>query len=295
MTALLESQQQRKSFERGELEMTALLESQQQRKSFEQGEVKMTALLESQQLCKSFVLGNDNEYTVLSDVDLSIEPGEFVSVMGPSGSGKSTLLYNISGMDRAKSGRVLFNGQDITALSEEELSKVRLTGMGFVFQHIHLLKNLSIFDNVVLPAYLAREESHDQIDQRAEAVMEQVRIAHLADNDITQASGGQLQRVGICRALINNPEILFGDEPTGALNSKAASEIMDLLADINESGTTIMLVTHDVRVAARTERVLFMLDGQIVAEKHLGKPSANGTERKEREESLSSWLTELGF
>ncbi len=275
--------------------MTAILESQQQSKSFVQGELKMTALLESQQLCKSFILGNDKEYTVLSDVDLSIEPGEFVSVMGPSGSGKSTLLYNISGMDRAKSGRVLFNDQDITALSEEELSKVRLTGMGFVFQHIHLLRNLSIFDNVVLPAYLALEESHDQIDQRAEALMEQVGVAHLAGNDITQASGGQLQRVGICRALINKPDILFGDEPTGALNSKAAGEIMDLLKEINKSGTTIMLVTHDVRVAARTERVLFMLDGQIGSEKYLGKPSENGTERREREESLSSWLTELGF
>jgi len=125
--------------------------------------------------------------------------------------------------------------------------------------------------------------------------MEQVGVAQLAGNDITQASGGQLQRVGICRALINNPDILFGDEPTGALNSKAAGEIMDLLTDINQSGTTIMLVTHDVRVAARTERVLFMLDGKIVAEKRLGKPSENGTERKEREESLSSWLTELGF
>ncbi len=255
----------------------------------------MTALLESQQLCKSFVLGNDNEYTVLSDVDLTIESGEFVAVMGPSGSGKSTLLYNVSGMDRAKSGRVLFNGQDITALSEEELAEVRLTGMGFVFQHIHLLKNLSIFDNVVLPAYLARTESHDQINQRAEGLMAQVGVAHLADNDITQASGGQLQRVGICRALINNPAILFGDEPTGALNSKAAGEIMDLLAEINDSGTTIMLVTHDVRVAARSERVLFMLDGQIVAEKYLGKPYENGADRKEREESLSSWLTELGF
>ena len=125
--------------------------------------------------------------------------------------------------------------------------------------------------------------------------MEPVGVAYLAGNVITQASVGQLQRVGICRELINNPDILFGDEPTGALNSKAAGEIMDLLAEINKSGTTIMLVTHDVRVAARTERVLFMLDGQIVSEKHLGKPSENGTDRKEREESLSSWLTELGF
>ncbi len=255
----------------------------------------MTALLESKQLCKSFAVGNGNEVTVLSDVDLTIESGEFVAVMGPSGSGKSTLLYNVSGMDRAKSGNVLFNGQEITALSEEALAEVRLTGMGFVFQHIHLLKNLSIFDNVVLPAYLARAENHAEINQRAEALMGQVGVAQLADNDITQASGGQLQRVGICRALINKPDILFGDEPTGALNSKAAAEIMDLLTEINNSGTTIMLVTHDVKVAARTERVIFMLDGQIVAEKHLGKPSANGAESKEREERLSSWLTKLGF
>jgi len=255
----------------------------------------MTALLQSRQLSKSFVLGNDKEVAVLKNVDVTIEEGEFVSVMGPSGSGKSTLLYNISGMDRATSGSVLFNGQDITTLSEDKLSRIRLTGMGFVFQHIHLLKNLSLFDNVVLPAYLALNESHDQIDQQATALMEQVGVAHLADNDITQASGGQLQRVGICRALINSPDILFGDEPTGALNSKAAGEIMDLLAEINKSGTTILLVTHDVKVAARTERVLFMLDGQIVSEKYLGKPSESGAESKSREDILASWLTEMGF
>lgn len=255
----------------------------------------MTALLESRQLCKSFVLGRDNEYTVLKNVDLTIEQGDFVSVMGPSGSGKSTLLYNISGMDKAKSGSVVFNGREITTLSEEALAHLRLTSMGFVFQHIHLLKNLSIFDNVVLPAYLALNESYEEIDQRATALMEQVGVAHLADNDISQASGGQLQRVGICRALINSPDILFGDEPTGALNSTAASDIMDLLAEINQAGTTIMLVTHDVKVAARTERVIFMLDGQIVAEKQLGQPDLNGVDSKAREESLSNWLSELGF
>ena len=254
----------------------------------------MSTLLESRELNKSFVLGSENKQHVLKDVDLEIERGEFVSVMGPSGSGKSTLLYNISGMDRMTSGSVVLDGQELSKLSEEALSEVRLTDMGFVFQHIHLLSNLSIFDNIVLPAYLARNDTQAAIDRRAAELMETVGIAGLADHDITQASGGQLQRVGICRALINEPCIVFGDEPTGALNSTAAGEIMDLLADINRSGTTILLVTHNAKVAARTERVLFMLDGRIVSEKRLGKYAGNGDIRA-REEALSSWLLEMGF
>ena len=255
----------------------------------------MNVLLKSRGLNKSFVLGKDNVQRVLKDVDLQIRRGEFVSVMGPSGSGKSTLLYTISGMDRMTSGSVKLDGSELADLSEEALSDLRLTDMGFVFQHIHLLKNLSIFDNVVLPGYLARNGGRKAVNQRATALMEKVGIDELADNDVTQASGGQLQRVGICRALINNPSIVFGDEPTGALNSKAAGEIMDLLADINRSGTTILLVTHNVKVAARTERVLFMLDGRIVAERRLGAYVGNGREGSRREEALSAWLLEQGL
>jgi putative ABC transport system ATP-binding protein len=255
----------------------------------------MATLLESEQLNKTFMLGENNEQRVLKDVDLQIERGEFIAVMGPSGSGKSTLLYNISGMDRMTSGSVVFDGQELSEQSEEELAKLRLTQMGFVFQHIHLLSNLSIFDNIVLPAYLARNRSRELSNRRAEELMEKVGIIDLADNDITQASGGQLQRVGICRALINEPAILFGDEPTGALNSRAAGEIMDLLADINASGTTVLLVTHNVKVAARTERVLFMLDGKLVAERHLGKYMDDDGDNRRREEELSSWLFEMGF
>ena len=255
----------------------------------------MNTLLEASQLSKTYVLGNQNEHTVLKDVDLKIERGDFAAVMGPSGSGKSTLLYNISGMDRMTSGHVMFNGQDLAALSEEALSDVRLTEMGFIFQHIHLLKSLSIFDNIIMPAYLAENGGRAKVNRRASELMEQVGIAPLADNDVTQASGGQLQRVGICRALINEPDIVFGDEPTGALNSKAANEIMELLADINSAGTTILLVTHSAKIAARTDRVLFMLDGRIVSEKGLGKYTGNGSERKAREEALSSWLFKMGF
>ena len=252
-------------------------------------------MLQVEKLNKRFILGKQNEQHVLKDVDLQIERGEFVSVMGPSGSGKSTLLYNISGMDRMTSGSVVLDDQELSDLSEQALSNERLKKMGFIFQHIRLLNNLSIFDNIILPAYLAHNGSREKANQRAKALMEKVGILDLADNDVTQASGGQLQRVGICRALINEPCIVFGDEPTGALNSKAAGEIMDLLADINRTGTTILLVTHNVKVAARTERVLFMLDGEIAAQKKLGKYTDNGGDNRAREEGLSTWLLEKGF
>ena len=259
----------------------------------------MTVLLESKQLSKSYVLGSQNgrpnQHRVLQDVNLQIEQGEFISVMGPSGSGKSTLLYNISGMDRMTTGSVVFNGNELAALSEQALARLRLTDMGFVFQHIHLLKNLSIFDNVILPAYMAKKQSRTVINQRAEELMEKVGVAQLADHDITQASGGQLQRVGICRALINEPAIVFGDEPTGALDSKAAGEILELFDVFNQLGTTILLVTHDVKVAARTERVLFMLDGQVVGEKELGKYAGSPSDAKTREGGLSKWLLEMGL
>lgn len=255
----------------------------------------MNYILESKELNKSFTISKSNRNHVLKDVNLKVNKGEFVSVMGPSGSGKSTLLYNISGMDRMTSGEVTFNGRNLSSLSEKELSNIRLKNMGFIFQHIHLLKNLSIFDNIILTAYLAKEKSRKEVNKKAEELLQKTGIAELAPNDITMASGGQLQRVGICRALINDPEIIFGDEPTGALNSKASGEIMDLLADINNSGTTIFLVTHDIRVAARTERVLFMLDGKISAEKVLGKCPADDTEVKSREETLTGWLAQMGF
>ncbi|MEZ4659192.1 MAG: ABC transporter ATP-binding protein [Caldilineaceae bacterium] len=255
----------------------------------------MATLLESKQLRKSFTLGKNNEQTILRDVDLRIERGEFVAVMGPSGSGKSTLLYNISGMDRMTAGSVFFDGQELATLSEKALAGLRLHKMGFIFQHSHLLKNLSVFDNIVMTAYLAKQHSRDRINQRARELMEQTGIAALADHSINQISGGQLQRVGICRALINEPAMIFGDEPTGALNSKSAGEIMQLLGEINRAGTTILLVTHDVKVAAKTERVLFMLDGKLVGEYRQEKYDAAGDDGKAREETLNAWLVEMGF
>lgn len=255
----------------------------------------MKALLESHELQKEYRLDKRNSVSVLKGVDLRINRGEFVSVMGPSGSGKSTLLYNLSGMDRMSAGSVQFNERELNALSEKELARIRLREMGFVFQQIHLLRNLNVLDNIILSGYLAQKTERSMVDRRAAELMELTGIAHLAANSVTQASGGQLQRVGICRALINDPEIIFGDEPTGALDSKSAAEILDLLQRINRKGTTIMLVTHDIKVASRTDRVLFMLDGRITAEKHLGPFTREAEAARQREAELTSWLLDQGL
>ncbi|PEZ80901.1 ABC transporter ATP-binding protein [Bacillus sp. AFS017274] len=255
----------------------------------------MSTILEARSMNKKVELGKDNELDILKDVSLEIEEGEFVSVMGPSGSGKSTLLYNVSGMDRMTSGSVKFKGREIGRLKEEELAKIRMNNMGFIFQDINLLKNLSVIDNVMFPALVSKDADKNAIHQKAKKLLEMTGIEKLADNTITQGSGGQLQRVGICRALINDPDIIFGDEPTGSLDSKSTEEIMSILAEINKKGTTIMLVTHDGKVAAKTERVLFMVDGNIVAQKKMRKYDAQHDDIKGREESIMKWLVENGF
>lgn len=255
----------------------------------------MNILLECKDVSKTHARGIDQKETILSRISLNVNRSQFVSLMGPSGSGKSTLLYCISGMDQMSAGKVAFDKIELSTLSEEELAKIRLNRMGFIFQQIYLLKNLSIFDNITLPGYLAKKESAMQVETRAYKLMERMQIAELADHDIMQASGGELQRASICRALINKPDILFGDEPTGALNSKSTSDIMDILLEVNQQGTTIFLVTHDVKVAAKTERVLYMSDGRIIGECHLGKYQSKECEFKKREKQLSDWLIAQGF
>ncbi|WP_419820775.1 ABC transporter ATP-binding protein [Anoxybacterium hadale] len=198
--------------------------------------------------------------------------------MGQSGSGKST-LFALSGMDELTSGSVKFGSTELSALSENALADIRRTKMGFVFQQPTMLRNLNLLDNIILPA--ANEGKRDtEKSQKAKALMKRTGIEELENRDITEVSGGQLQRASICRALMNAPEILFADEPTGALNSKSAEEIMGLLVDINKEGTAILLVTHDAKVAARAGRVLFMKDGNIVSELTLQKFSGRDIEAR---------------
>ena len=211
----------------------------------------MSALLEVKDICKTYVL-DKRQNNVLRNVNFTVDDGEMVAIMGPSGSGKSTLLYAISGMDNATSGKVMFDGKDITEMNNNELASLRLDGMGFIFQQMYMMKNLSILDNIVLPAMQSKKNTATKKEklQRGEELMRKLGIIDIADNDINDVSGGQLQRACICRSMINNPKILFADEPTGALNRTSSNEVMDELVKLNREGTTIIMVTNDAKVAA---------------------------------------------
>lgn len=225
----------------------------------------MRQLLSGKEMIKTFGVG-DEKHNVLNSVSVEIGSGEFVSVMGPSGSGKSTLLYALSGMDSIDSGEVTFEGRKLTALSDGTLSDLRRNQMGFVFQQPTLLKNMDILDNIILPQTRDHHRNVAQLVQKARMLMKQMGIQELEHREITEASGGQLQRAGICRALMSKPKIIFADEPTGALNTRAAKEIMELFSQINSEGTAILLVTHDPSIAARAQRILFLRDGKIADE-----------------------------
>ena len=252
-------------------------------------------ILEVKDLSKSYIV-NKRQNNVLKNVNFSVEEGEMIAVMGPSGSGKSTLLYTVSGMDKMTAGEVLFCGKELSKMSDKELSEIRLKEMGFVFQQMYMLKNLTVLDNIILPAMQAKskETKRKEIVERGHEIMRTLGIIDVADNDINEVSGGQLQRACICRSLINNPKMIFADEPTGALNKQSAEEVMDELVKLNNAGATIMLVSHDIKVASKCTRVMYIVDGNIKGEYNLGKCESNSQVR-ERERALNSWLLEMGW
>lgn len=252
----------------------------------------MNKIIIGENIVKSFGDG-DEKCNVLNGVSVEINQGEFISIMGPSGSGKSTLMFALSGMDGVDSGKVTFDGKDLSELKENQISDIRRTKMGFVFQQPTLLRNLNIMDNIILPSIRDSRKDAKKITEKAKILMKKVGIEGLENRDITQVSGGQLQRAGICRALMSNPKIIFGDEPTGALNSKSAQEIMNIFSEINAEGTTVMLVTHDVNVAARTERIMFMSDGKVVSEMQL--PKFIGTDIDKRVKEVTEKMQEIGI
>lgn len=249
-------------------------------------------LLKTENLSKSFSSGGNLQH-VLKNIDLELYQGDFTVIMGASGAGKSTLLYALSGMDTPSLGTITFGERRISSLSQDELAVFRRDHCGFVFQQIYLIDGMSVMDNV-LSAGLLTDRDRKSVILRAKELFADVDISEETQNKFpTQISGGEAQRVGMVRALINSPEILFADEPTGALNSKTGLDVLDTLTRFNEKGQSIVMVTHDMRSARRGCRILYLKDGMILGECDLGKYAMQ--DDSARQEKLASFLAEMGW
>lgn len=246
-------------------------------------------LLEAHNLSKSY---QENQEPVLCDLSLEIERGQFIAIMGPSGCGKSTLLNLLSTIDRPDQGQILYEEQDLLAMKDKDLDRLRREAFGFVFQQATFLKNLNILDNICLPSIIDKKGSERKATyERAEELMALTGIKDIANRSIHQVSGGQLQRAGICRALINHPQLIFADEPTGALNSQAGRQAMELMQYFHQQGASILLVTHDASVATYADKVLLILDGKIKKEVFFDQ-IANQDERRQL---LLAELNQIGI
>ena len=248
-------------------------------------------LLKTESLSKSFSSGGVLQH-VLKNIDLQLYKGDFTVIMGASGAGKSTLLYALSGMDTPSLGRITFDGEVISDYSSDELAVFRRKSCGFVFQQIYLIDGMSVMDNVLAAGLLVNRDKKALV-RRAEELFRAVDIPEAAWTKFpSQLSGGEAQRVGIVRGLINSPRILFADEPTGALNSKTGLGVLDTLTRFNDQGQSVVMVTHDMRSARRGNRILYLKDGAVLGECDLGK-YVHGD--RERHEKLSAFLTEMGW
>ncbi len=253
------------------------------------GEVlNMEKILMSNNLCKTYY-SNHVEFHALKNVNLQINKGEFVAIMGKSGSGKSTLLYTLSGMDNITGGEVYIKDKKINCLKEKEITSVRRESIGFIFQGINLVSNLTLKENVLVPGYLL-SDSKDEVIERAEMLLNKMDISDQLDKLPSQVSGGQKQRAAIARAMINSPDILFADEPTGALNSSSSKAVLELIKSFNDEGQTVVMVTHDTKSASYANRVVFLRDGRIEGELDLKKYRTNNQEKV-----IFDFLSEKGW
>lgn len=228
---------------------------------------------------------------ILNQVDADIYDSDFTIVMGPSGAGKSSLLYALSGMDSISGGTVYYKDMEISSFGEKQMARLRAEEFGFVFQQTHLVSNLTLFENVVVAGYLNHKRNSREVNIRARKLLKQMSVSAAKDRYPFQVSGGEAQRAAIARAVINRPGLLFGDEPTGALNKSNTETVLDLLSGLNREGQSILMVTHDLRAAVRGNRLLYMEDGAITDELKL-EPYEKA-EAKEREAKINDWLHAL--
>lgn len=251
----------------------------------------MKSIIKTEKLCKSFSSGGLQQH-VLKNLDLEIYEGDFTIIMGASGAGKSTLLYTLSGMDKPTLGKIIFNEKVITKMSIDKLAHFRRENCGFVFQQTYLIDSMSVLDNVLVSGLLVNK-NRKEVTKKAKELLKKVDIDEkLWKKFPTQLSGGEAQRVGIARALINNPKLVFADEPTGALNSKTGQDVLDTLTEFNNSGQSIVMVTHDIKSARRGNRIIYLKDGEVAGVCNLGKYIPND---KERHQKISDFLVKMGW
>lgn len=249
-------------------------------------------ILRTEKLCKSF--SNDGmQQHVLRNMDIEIMQGDFTIIMGASGSGKSTLLYALSGMDQPSLGKIYFGDEEISKYTNDQLAVFRRKNCGFVFQNVYLLENMSVLDNILAGALVVQKNSKELV-QKVKALLEQVGLEESIWGKFpNQLSGGESQRVGIIRAMINRPKIIFADEPTGALNSASSTAVLDVFSEINRQGQSVVMVTHDIKTALRGNRIIYIKDGCISGEIRLDTFNQNNiTARKEK---LQGFLDEMGW
>ncbi len=252
--------------------------------------IMTNTLIRTEKLCKTFSSGGIQQH-VLKNLDIRLVEGDFTIIMGSSGSGKSTLLYAISGMDKPTLGEIEFAGQIITKLNNDQLAIFRRNHCGFVFQQIHLLDNMSVLDNVLASGLLIHKNKRE-LAKKAKELLLQVGITENSWAKFpTQLSGGEAQRVGIVRSIINSPKVLFADEPTGALNSASSDQVLDVFTKVNREGQSIVLVTHDMKTALRGNRIIYLRDGTICGDLQLGMYSESAM----RYEKLQHFLAEMGW
>lgn len=251
----------------------------------------MKTIIKTNKLCKTFSNGGVQQH-VLKNIDLELYEGDFTIIMGASGAGKSTLLYALSGMDKPSLGEIDFLGTNITKMNSDSLARFRRKNCGFVFQQIYLVDGMNVMDNVMAAGLLVNNNVKE-VESFAKELFTKVDVVEANYNKFpTQLSGGEAQRVGIARALINKPSVVFADEPTGALNSQTGLDVLNTLTKFNEEGQSIIMVTHDIKSARRGNRVLYLKDGSIIGECNLGKYVSGD---KERHKKLQDFLNEMGW
>jgi putative ABC transport system ATP-binding protein len=252
----------------------------------------MGSILKTDKLCKSFSNGGVQQH-VIKNLDLEIMEGDFTVIMGASGSGKSTLLYALSGMDKPTMGSITFDGEEISGKSNDQLALFRRGNCGFVFQSVYLLENQTVLDNVLTGALIVSKNSPELVNKAKELLKKAGIDEKLWNKYPSQLSGGEAQRVGIVRAVINEPKILFADEPTGQLNSASGQEVLNIFTEVHKNGQSIVMVTHDLKTALRGTRVIFLRDGAVVGQYRM--PNYGTDDLTARRAGLQRFLDEMGW